>query len=101
MPIEKCPKCHRLHYIPGECPEPRVPLATHVTSPKGVKAVVQGDKPISPKGIEALGQLVDAAVAKMEKKGRGRPKTGFDKKAYDRELAASKRRAKKAARETK
>jgi hypothetical protein len=34
-------------------------------------------------------------IADKPAKGRGRPKTGFDKKTYDRQRAAEKRAAKK------
>jgi hypothetical protein len=99
MPIQICPKCERLHYVPGACPAPRVPIATPITSPNGVSAIVHGDKPVRPETREALGKLVDAAVEKMAAKPArkaGRPKVHADRKAYKAQKERDRRAAKKA-----
>jgi hypothetical protein len=115
-----CKICNNRHWgvahVWGKAPA--APVATVVTSPKGVSAVVHGEKKPSKKSLAALGELVDAAVERIKAKptkrkrkspmvakdgtNRGRPanvakgKPPFDKKAHDRAKAAERRAAAKA-----
>ncbi len=77
MPIEKCKKCGRLHYVPGDCPPAHLP-----TAPKGS---VDIDDPAK------TGLAPSMAPAAEPKAKRGRPSTGFDKKAHDRQKARERR----------
>lgn len=98
-----------------------LPIATIVTSPRGISARVHGDKPLDPKSREALGGMIDAAtdalkktphpkrnklreLKKMaddaskriaEKPKRGRPKTVDDRKAYKAENERKRRARRK------
>ena len=90
MPLMICPKCKRFHYVPGDCPAPReesVPampkVATVVTSKKGRTAIVHGDKTLTEKGRQVLGEVIDAAADAMLAKSKGgRPKIHPDRKVY-------------------
>lgn len=86
MPIELCPRCKRLHYVPGECPPTRQVGRASIANPD---AQIERIKVIE---TLELGVLVEHSALQQRK--RGRPPTGYDKKAAGRKRLADKRRAK-------
>ncbi len=78
MPLQTCPKCGRFHYVPGDCPPPFKSKPTDPVEPIVVAKAAPDGKVTKKKAVQQK---------------RGRPATGFDKTAYQRELMR-KRRAK-------
>lgn len=82
MDAVKCKLCGGNHPLGGP----------HVWDEKPVAAARPKAEPKQPPKVAPPTQPT-------EKRGRGRPKTGFDKKAYQRELMRERRAADKAKRE--
>lgn len=90
MPIELCQRCKRLHYVPGECP-PLRSVTTHVGDMRFTAF-------IDPVPMSALTDNIfrtDVSVHPVAKRGRGRPKTVVDPKAYKAQKAKEYRAKKK------
>lgn len=76
MALELCKNCGRMHYATDKCRVKTHPSLTNYLT---------DDDAFDP-----------VPIIKAEMKRRGRPPTGFDKKAYDRQKAAARRAAGKA-----
>lgn len=117
MAYEKCPKCGFMHYATDPC-RPLIAKVKKITRAEAEEIwpskgeVIGKDEPLTIYGsIKGKPTAVRTWVAErlsltppaltepkiIEIKPRGRPRTGFDKKAYDRKTAAERRRAKKEA----
>jgi hypothetical protein len=93
MPLQICDKCSRFHYVPGECPAPKSTAALKEVRGPSNRETVPSKPPSEPQDAAESGY--QAPPVDTPKK-RGRPATGFDKKAHDRQKAKERRAAKKA-----
>lgn len=107
MGIELCGKCHRLHYVPGQCPERSTAagkdrrtapnqsgriakLDRALLSADAVVAEESGRVGSSPAPAGTQARPVDTTIVG---KRRGRPQTITDMKAYRAQKARARRAA--------
>lgn len=90
MPLQICPKCKRFHYVPGECPVPKVAADLSAGAAKPPKAPPAKKTRLN---IAAKAQAETIELTKLGTPRKRAPKGTFDRKAWQRS-AAKKRRAK-------
>lgn len=73
--------------MPGECPAPKIAAVEKQPSRLPHKQKIAGASPAPATTLK----IAEADAAHLAPKKRGRPATGFDKKAHDRKKAAERR----------